>query len=277
MIVNAYHFLLDRIPLAWRAAGAVLAEAVAKAAVQGDPVSPEALRRIHDTMAKARAWASLQAGQQTHNAVTMRAQFAAPRRLDVSTFYSLPFDEAILAWIMRHPDVLIDPDDLLELYWERGATVVELALVQTQSLVDRAIAKALTDGVPLRNWRAVMAATQGETEAYWETVYRTNVAQAYSDGQRMQAKALPDVIGFRRVTTRDNVTRPNHRAAHGLVYAKDHWNADWFAAPFGFNCRCTDVPVTRAMARRAGIEFTDNGDPILPDWPAEARPDLGFK
>lgn len=44
-----------------------------------------------------------------------------------------------------------------------------------------------------------------------------------------------------------------------------------------YNCRCSDVPVTRAMARRYGIEFDEQGEPVLPEWPDAAQPDKGFK
>lgn len=283
---TAYHTLLDRIPRAFREAAQRLAmafvsaadpDASVQAALIGTGEMQAALEDWHASIAAARAWSALQGARHVHVATTVRQHARADQPLTMSVFYSLPFDAAINAYLMRHAEILIDPADLWLLYWERGASVAEASAAELRAEVHRSLAVAIEQGTPLREWREQAARDFGGSHSYYETVYRTNVSQAYSDGQREQAAQYPDVIGFRRLTTRDATTRPNHRAAHGFIYIKDDPRADWYAAPWGFNCRCTDQPVTRAMAKRLGVEFDEQGEPVLPAWPENARPDEGFK
>lgn len=235
-VATAYHLLLDRIPRVFREAGADLAASfIAQAGAPPFSFTADqqaALETWHARLAAARAWSALQGARALHVMTTVR-QHARQEPLTVGTFFSLPFDEALLAYLTRHPEVLIAPHDLYELYWERGATLAEAAAAQLHRDIHASLAEALRVGTPMQEWRETAAQEWGGRHSYYETVYRTNVAQAYSDGQRNQAASYPDVIGFRRLTTRDTTTRPNHRAAHGMVWRKDDPRADWLSVPWG--------------------------------------------
>lgn len=260
-LANPYHFLLDRIPAPFREASRALALALVDgmAGMPADGVTglgflprnfseqQRALEDWHAALAAARAWAALQAARHAHMMTTRRepvaAQFARVEPLTVNVFFGLPFDEALAAFLGRHPEVMYDPEDLYEAYWAAGASVAEAAAAEMYRAVNHEVARAIESGESLIDFRRRLEHDMGGAIAYYETVYRTNVAQAYSDGQRAQMQSYPDVIGFRRLATRDPHTRPNHRAAHGLIYRKDDPRADWFAAPWGFNCFPAEVVV----------------------------------
>jgi SPP1 gp7 family putative phage head morphogenesis protein len=72
-----------------------------------------------------------------------------------------------------------------------------------------------------------------------ETIYRTNVMGAYSDGRKAEM-VQPDVLAARPIWQArgvgDSRTRPAHKAAHGLCFAAG--DASWPGTPWGYNCRC---------------------------------------
>lgn len=77
-----------------------------------------------------------------------------------------------------------------------------------------------------------------------ETIFRTNVASAYSGG-RVAEMTQPDVLAARPywqiVAVGDSRSRPAHKRAHNTILAAD--NPFWRTVfpPFGYNCRCRVV------------------------------------
>jgi SPP1 gp7 family putative phage head morphogenesis protein len=74
-----------------------------------------------------------------------------------------------------------------------------------------------------------------------ETIFRTNVASAYSGG-RVAEMTQPDVLSARPYwqirAVGDSRSRPAHKKANNTILAADHpfWRTCF--TPFGFNCRC---------------------------------------
>jgi SPP1 gp7 family putative phage head morphogenesis protein len=74
-----------------------------------------------------------------------------------------------------------------------------------------------------------------------ETIFRTNIASAYSTG-RVAEMTQPAVLKLRPYWqiqgVRDDRQRPTHKAAFGVVLPADHpfWRIAF--PPFGYNCRC---------------------------------------
>lgn len=96
-----------------------------------------------------------------------------------------------------------------------------------------------------------------------ETIYRTNIASAYSVGQKrvlahpMVRTAFPYVLYS---ATHDRRTRPNHAAMehHGIggtaIYRTDDPVILEFWSPWDFSCRCAMILLTLEMAAAKGIE-----------------------
>jgi len=112
-----------------------------------------------------------------------------------------------------------------------------------------------------------------------ETIYRTNFQSAMAEGRLAKAKER-GVVGFRRIAIKDKDVRENHLAANGLIYSIDSPNLDWFSLPWGFNCRCTEQPISFLEAERRGL-LDDNMEFIgmsKEQWiQRKAKPDEGFE
>ena len=103
--------------------------------------------------------------------------------------------------------------------------------------------KALAEGIPQKDFTKWMQSVDGDAfpEAYANTVYRTNMNEAYSAGRLQQLKEIEDeFIGWRYETAGDDAVRAEHAALDGKVFSMD---ATDLMPPLGFNCRCTWVPI----------------------------------
>lgn len=97
------------------------------------------------------------------------------------------------------------------------------------------------------------------TQAYAETVYRTNLTTSYVSGRITAARhpamrrTLP---AWRYETAGDGDVRSgrdapeNHAALDGMIRAVDWDGWRWWAPPGGYNCRCTLIAVTVQQLRR---------------------------
>lgn len=116
------------------------------------------------------------------------------------------------------------------------------------------------------------------TNAYAETVFRTNLATAYTEGRVEQVKDpnIRKVIGgWRFDAVNDSATRPNHKAADGFVASvSDPVWENQLRPPLGYNCRCALVMVPwSAMGKLANAE----GVVTFRAAPPGAGPDPGFR
>ena len=108
------------------------------------------------------------------------------------------------------------------------------------------------------------------TKARLETVYRTNLNRAATQGQLdivrdPTVKAFVPVMQF--TSTKDNQTRDTHRAMNGYVATVEQIDAQGIPTPGGFNCRCAWKPVPLAVAAAKG--WTDEDG--KPDYEAIRR------
>lgn len=102
------------------------------------------------------------------------------------------------------------------------------------------------------------------TAARLETVYRTNVNRAQSQG-RLDIVRDPTVQAFVPLmmfrATKDRRTRDTHRAMDGFVATVAQIDGWGIPTPLGFNCRCSWSPVSIATAVSRGW-CDDDGKPI---------------
>jgi uncharacterized protein with gpF-like domain len=118
------------------------------------------------------------------------------------------------------------------------------------------------------------------TTAQAELVYANNVKTAYAAGAWTRI-SHPDVArvlpGMKFVSACLATTRPNHRAAHGLVAPTDSPLWDTFGGLLGHGCRCSRREVSYSEAKRNGW-LDENGKlmTIKPPGFEKAGPDPGF-
>jgi SPP1 gp7 family putative phage head morphogenesis protein len=195
-------------------------------------------------------------------------------------------DDAIEAILARYPRIARDSSEVSRLYREgrafalAGETELKVVghirdtvarLTKEGKSVDEATAELLKEsGALLRDW----------TRSFAETVYRTNISTAYTDGRRKMAED-PDIYeitpAWKYHAILDATVRPNHKAAHGLI-ADKFW-PEWktYAPPLSWNCRCSLLEMDAFELKRQGL--LKDGRVVLwkpPGFDA-AGPDPGFK
>lgn len=194
-----------------------------------------------------------------------------------SPFASHPLQKALDVFSSRQ--VVTRPvfDTLLKAAKARAFTVAGASSDSMVATVQAELTAQVAKGAELRDFAKHAAArleSAGWTPvnpSHVETVFRTNVQNAYSDGRYAQVTD-PDVMELRPylqvLTVRDSRTRPTHRKAHGLVFRTEDVDRDQLT-PFGYNCRCR----FRSMSARQVEGMTINDPSALATI---GLPDPGF-
>jgi SPP1 gp7 family putative phage head morphogenesis protein len=182
-------------------------------------------------------------------------------------FTQQPFAAAIEAFSKRNIVTPLAWDKLTDAAKQRSFTVAGLAVEEllgdAHAELDRQLraspehtykdpetGKWVYKGPNLREFRKF--AEERLESAGWtpanpshvETIFRTNIASAYSTG-RVAEMTQPAVLKLRPYwqvrTVKDDRQRKTHRAADGVVLPADHpfWRTAF--PPWGFNCRCRVV------------------------------------
>lgn len=104
--------------------------------------------------------------------------------------------------------------------------------------------------------QAVLETGTDLTSARLETVYRTNINRAQSQGRLdicrdETVQRFVPLMRFR--STKDKRTRETHKAMDGFVATVAQIDAMGIPTPLGFNCRCTWTPVPIAVAVSEGL------------------------
>ncbi len=192
----------------------------------------------------------------------------------------VPFKEAIASLIEREPRLEADYKVLARLY--SSDNVFGLARATDITVTER-VQAILTrfmraGGDPTKTHDAIKM-VGGFTDSYADTVFRTNVGHAYSDGRiaKLNDPVVRSVIPAMRFTAvNDPDTRHNHKAADGIIASPEWFQASGFKPPIGYNCRCRLDFVDALQAKRAGV-LTATGKVKDPDVPRGAFPDRGFR
>lgn len=108
--------------------------------------------------------------------------------------------------------------------------------------------------------QAVLKTGTDLTTARLETVYRTNVNRAQTQG-RLDIVRDPTVQAFvplmRFDATKDKRTRDTHRQMDGFVATVAQIDSMGIPTPLGFNCRCSWSPISITRAIRMGFADED--------------------
>ncbi len=194
------------------------------------------------------------------------------------------FREAVIDITAREPRLAGTADLVAEVYSrEHGFSLVQAMEPQVVDAVQNIIAKAIEELVPIpiavaRIQDAALAQQLTPfARGYAETVYRTNLATAYTAGRFQQAadpeisQALP---AFRYSAIKDSVLRrgrkedeyapglaENHLALDGMIAATGSNIWQIYAPPNGWNCRCNLRLVSIFELQRRGV-IRSLDDPI---------------
>lgn len=94
-----------------------------------------------------------------------------------------------------------------------------------------------------------------------ETIFRTNMFNAYAAGRYRQLKEDADIYPYwRYVTAKDSAVRPAHRALEGKVFKADDpfWSTHY--PPNGFNCRCIVEAMDEYDLEMQDLEVQEGGN-----------------
>ena len=154
---------------------------------------------------------------------------------------NVPFEQAIADLVAREP-ILATTAPLVQAVYERhGFTLARATEVQVVQQVRDMLAQAIRTGSKVDRVTWVMEGMGDFDRAYGETVYRNAVTNAHVGGtfREVEEPGIDAVIGgLMYVVTEDSQTRPNHRAAEGLVAAPRDPVWHQCAPPNGHRCRC---------------------------------------
>lgn len=239
---------------------------------------------IADLLGRRRLLLELDAHRAQHVRTTEYARVERTKPEDENLIVpAVPFEDAIQNLIDREPRLAPSQQEVSDLY-NSSPTGRFFALAKSiDEKLSARVRERLTADVLTGEDHDVTARAIADigdwTRAYAETVYRTNLNDAYTHGRMAQAKD-PDVArtvaGFRFTATQDADCRPNHLAADGFLAGTDDPVWATLRPPLGYACRCVLEFATRDELADAGL--IDAGGMIRPArLPDGAHPDEGFR
>jgi hypothetical protein len=182
---------------------------------------------------------------------------------------------------------------------QRAFTVAYVDAEETIEDIRDVLAKNVEEGASLRVFREELEeAVNGSPigPAHVETIFRTNVQAAFTDGRETMAAnpIVNELFPYAEyLPIRDGRVRREHLelATLGLsgtgIYRRDDPFWDLWTPPNGYNCRCGVNMLTIDAAARKGVqearEWLRTGrPPVVPEWridfiPFENEPGFGMR
>ena len=196
------------------------------------------------------------------------------------SFTERPFTEAI-RWFQRLNVVTRATFNQLDAAAKRRAFTVANIHNQRQLEIAKAeLTRQMQTGASLAGFSEALSerfTSAGMTvlnPSHVETVYRTNVVNAYNSGRHTHM-TQPSVLrthGFWQIRTVNDGPprqRNTHRAVHGWVLSASDSVWQRVFPPFGFNCRCRVVSLSNLDVERKGLRVRTGGE-------IRNLPDRGF-
>lgn len=168
------------------------------------------------------------------------------------------FDEAIAALRARIPMTDEEFAAVSERLQKRAFVVSNVAQADLVADVWRAIDRAVRDGISFDEWVQELGDDPfaAWTTARLETIFRTNVQQAYSDG-RWEQQTDPDVLEARPFWQFDGVEDDRQSeicsALNGVCLPADDPFWQSHNPPLHYNCRSTLISLDEDQAAEQGI------------------------
>jgi hypothetical protein len=180
---------------------------------------------------------------------------------------------------------------------QRAFTAAYIDSEETLEDIRDALAETMEQGPSLRVFREKIEEAIGASPigpAHVETVYRTNIQAAFSDGLETIANhpIVDEIFPYKEyLPIHDGRVRSNHLALGKLglsgtgVYRRDDPFWDHWTPPNGYNCRCGTNLLTVDAAARKGVQeakgwLRTGRPPVVPEWridfiPFENEPGFG--
>ena len=169
----------------------------------------------------------------------------------------LPFDEAYKRFKKKIP---LSSNEFDELVGQAKSEAYRIAGIESKKIVNATKIMLEDNFDNSREWKKQASeyldkAGYSITGNHLDTVYRTNVFQAYSVAQwneyQLVKKQFP---ALKYVTVGDNRVRPAHRELAGKVFMLDDpiWNRIY--PPNGYRCRCTTIPLSKSKLKKVKVD-----------------------
>lgn len=183
--------------------------------------------------------------------------------------FNLPFDDAVQFFRDKVP---MKPDQYRRLEADAKAKAFTIAGTSRMDVIgdmygaiDKAISKGTTFQEFKKDVKGIMATRgwEGINPHRLDTIFRTNIQQAYQAGHYQRQKELVKERPYwRYVAVMDGRVRPAHAAMNGTILPADDpfWQTSY--PPNGFRCRCTVVSLSQAEFEREGGKLTRDAQPI---------------
>ena len=196
---------------------------------------------------------------------------------DLGFAFSLPPERAVRYFESLGYRVPADWADRADTARAKAQTIAGIYRQDVVGEVYAAMGDAARNGTPFAAWREDVVKRfgvkgwhldkagdvlgTGLTRARMETVYRTNMQNAFMAGRWQELQANKAYMPWLQYTAvMDNRTRPRHRELHALIYHIDDPFWDYFYPPNGFNCRCTVTAYSqRDMDKRELLANSSEG------------------
>lgn len=149
----------------------------------------------------------------------------------------------------------------------KAFTVAGVDATETLTKIRDVMAEQIQKGADVEEFRKAIneAVKEGTflSDGHLETVFRTNVQGAFSDGQMKVLKHPFVKSGFPYIqydAIEDDRVRPeheemNHRGIQGTnIYRTDDPVIEIFRPPWAYNCRCSWNPISIRQASDAGVK-----------------------
>jgi SPP1 gp7 family putative phage head morphogenesis protein len=179
----------------------------------------------------------------------------------------VPFVEAVEALLKRTPVLAEGWKATREAWLKNGFALAKSTTKTLTRKVRGSFERFLRGGLTVEETTSAIRTqlrTSGAsiTKAYADTVFRTVVSTAYSEGRKEQAKR-PGVrraaCGWRYVATTDRDVRENHLGGHDMIAHVDDKVWETHSPPNGYNCRCAlEIVPTKEMVE-LGLATPEGG------------------
>jgi len=211
--------------------------------------------------------------------VVAPVKFANVGESDLTTpeFAAMKFEPAMKTFAEKKVVSKSAFEKLTSVAKRKAFTVAGLSKQHLRNLTHSELARQIGQGASLRDFAPAFSArlesagfvavSEKVKAAYVENVFRTNVLGAYNAG-RYERQTQPEVVKMRPYwqirTITDNRRRKTHGRADRLVLRADDpfWQRAY--TPFGWECRCRIVTLSKKQAE--GLTITDGASiDYLPD------------
>lgn len=208
------------------------------------------------------------------------SMMAFASRKDSPVLPNVPFTEAVDDILSREPVIARSFRRVGDILRRRHAfALARSASLELTKKIRDTVGRMMREGKGEVRAGEVISRLGDWSAAYGRTVYRTNLATAYSAGRFAQARdpEVSEFVGaFEFQAVQDSDARPHHRAAHGLLASTTDPIWERYSPPLGFNCRCSLRMVDRFELKERNLLHAGRVQRKEPATFRAAHPDKGF-